>query len=297
MTSSSRKASAEDEGEHERRVRLHRVVEVARVGGHPRDVRPDARAPADRRGDDLVAQQVERAVRRRVGARARERDQTRAARCEALTSTLSGSPHLAGRERPRARAPRSPAVTGGAVTSGALTTTTAGSGPPGKAFSDAVVDLHHGQVARQSLHARVRPCAGGTRGSRARPAAARPRPPQSTGRRSTRADDRRPDARLAVARRPLREERDAAAVDAIAELGEHGRQHGQRAEQRDRDDEHRARRRTTWKTRVPIRNMPAIAVITVEAGDEHGAAGGRRRDLRAPRRRRPCARSSRSRRR
>ena len=66
-------------------------------------------------------------------------------------------------------------------------------------------------------------------------------PPQSD--RAAQHARRRPRPRSATRRRAgaqAREERDPAAVDAVAELRQHGRQHGQRADERDRDHQHGA---------------------------------------------------------
>jgi len=54
------------------------------------------------------------------------------------------------------------------------------------------------------------------------------------------ADDRRPEARIAVTAADAAAERDPAAVDAVAELREHRRQHREGADQRDRDDQNGA---------------------------------------------------------
>ena len=77
------------------------------------------------------------------------------------------------------------------------------------------------------------------------------------------ADDGAPEARLAVPGAPSREERDPAALDAVAELGQHGRQ------DRERPESAIATTSTVptpkdAKVCEPMRNMPAIAVITTK---------------------------------
>ena len=76
-------------------------------------------------------------------------------------------------------------------------------------------------------------------------------------------DDRAPDPALAAVAAEPADERDAHPVDPVAEPREQGGQDGQRAEHRDR------RRRAIVATpndanvASPVRNMPAIATITV----------------------------------
>ena len=65
---------AEHEGEHDRQVGRHRVVEVLRAGGHAGHVGLDASDLADRRGYDVVAERRQRGVGGVVGAVAVHRD-------------------------------------------------------------------------------------------------------------------------------------------------------------------------------------------------------------------------------
>jgi hypothetical protein len=87
-------------------------------------------------------------------------------------------------------------------------------------------------------------------------------------------EDPRPDAGLAALSGALADERDPAAVDAVAELGQHGGQHGQRADHRDADDEdragrHRAEALVAGEVHARHRGHDG------EAGDEDGAPGRR----------------------
>ena len=88
------------------------------------------------------------------------------------------------------------------------------------------------------------------------------------------AEDEAPDAGVALLALEAPQQRQAAAVDAVAELGEHGGEHRQRAEHRDADDQDRA-----------DRHRAALGLADEEhagerrhhgqAGDEHGVAAGR----------------------
>ena len=181
-------------------------------------------------------------VRGGVGAVARDRRSTpRPCAGPALLTTVSGS-----RNSPlataRSRIARIAAVTCSARTSGARTATTARDRAAREGAVDAVVGLHDRQVARQPLDARVR----GVQAQRRHRQQRRSTPPapsaETHGWRSTAPDDGGPEAGLAVRAVAAGEERHAALVHAVAELGQDGRQHRQRADDRDRHDEDRARR-------------------------------------------------------
>ena len=111
-------------------------------------------------------------------------------------------------------------------------------------------------------------------------------------------EDRAPDARLAVvAMAAPRDERHAALLDLVAELGQQRGEHGERAEDGDARRRGSCRRANDMNTLLPAKNMPAMAIITVMPEIEHGAAGGRRGDLERGLGERPASRSSISRRR
>ena len=87
-------------------------------------------------------------------------------------------------------------------------------------------------------------------------------------------DDRAPDPRLGAALTALRDERNAALHDAVAELRQQRREHGQRAEHGDRDDEDRAGRHRGERL-VAGEVHPGHRHDHGEAGDQHRAARGR----------------------
>ena len=154
-----------------------------------------------------------------------------------LTSTVIGScmrPLASARSLSRPIAAR----TCGACTVGASTTTLAGSAAPGNACLHAVVGLHD----RERLRERVWPRRDHLQLERRR----RERDQQPTGDddREHRpaqdaVDDRTPDAAVAVVAAEAPDERDAKPVDLVPEPREERREHGQRAQHRDRDDHHR----------------------------------------------------------
>ena len=235
---------------------------------------------ADRLRDRRSSRSVgERGVRACVGAVAGERDRRRSA-----TVLVRAD----GRRRPAAdigpwRAPALELVDAragpaGAVTSVGLDDDDRRQRAAGERRLDAVVGLHDRQVARQ---ARRRPeltvcmfSAGSASASRIRPTATT----ETTGRASTRSRIAAPDARLAVvAMARAADERHAALLDPVAELGQQRGQDGERAEHRDRDDEHRADGER--------REHRVAGEEHAGHGDHHGQAGDRARRGRRSRRR------------
>ena len=85
--------------------------------------------------------------------------------------------------------------------------------------------------------------------------------------------DRRPDAVLAAVAAQPAQQRDAALLDAVAELGEQRRQHGQRAEHCDADDQHRRDPEAEVGV-VAGEEEPGHGDHHRHARDQHGAAGG-----------------------
>ena len=134
-------------------------------------------------------------------------------------------------------------ATSGLVTSSALTTTVAAAFSPGNAAvmrSNVLMTGVSFGIASMPALAVWRPSVGSASATRM--------PPETTADEQRAAQDAvehgGPDARLVTLGHALAEERDAALVDAVAELGEHGGQDGERADHRDADHEDRAGRQS-----------------------------------------------------
>ena len=91
----------------------------------------------------------------------------------------------------------------------------------------------------------------------------RPATRESSGLRITRSHDGAPEPRLARGAAQPPGERDPALVDAVAEPGQHRRQHDQRDEHLDRDDTTTVATANDSNVASPVMNMPDIAIITV----------------------------------
>jgi hypothetical protein len=90
--------------------------------------------------------------------------------------------------------------------------------------------------------------------------------------------DLRPDAVLAARAAQPSEERDAALLDAVAELRQERRQHGERSDHRDRDDHDRAEAERAERA-VAGEEEASHRGHDRQPGDEHGAARRRGRRL------------------
>ena len=169
------------------------------------------------------------------------------------------------------------------------TTTVAGIGEPGNACWIVVVGLHDRQAARQVAEAEQPSGACRSAGSASTTSSAAETARAERRMAQRRAQDRAPDARLAAraleraaaacagragARRtaaprrstridPCGQHGEHAAVDAVAELAEQRREHGQRADHR--HERRRSSRRAPSDVKIlePASSMPAIAISTV----------------------------------
>ena len=110
------------------------------------------------------------------------------------------------------------------------------------------------------------------------------------------AGERSPEARLPGGPAPAPEQGDAALLDAVAEPGQHRRQHRQRGEHGDGDHDDRALGEGD-EGLVAADEHAGHRDDHGHAGDQHGPPRGRGGGLSAERSLRPAARSSRSRRR
>ncbi len=92
-------------------------------------------------------------------------------------------------------------------------------------------------------------------------------------------DDRAPDPAFAVVAAQAADQRNPKPVDPVAEPREQRRKHRQRAEHRRSRPRGSSRSPNEAKILSPVRNMPAIAVMTVSPEIEHCAPGSRGGDL------------------
>ena len=257
-----------DERDHGRQVRLQLVARVSPRSRPPGDAGLGVRDGADGLGNDRPAQQAEGGVRCCVGAVACNRDGD--VRNRALLVHIDGDgfegaaagdcpllelrDRLAHRRRPHARC---------------LDDDIGGQCRAGERRLHPVVHLDHLERLRERLGSLRREAQlHGRRGERQQQRGGdsrrQRRPAQDA------VDDRSPDPSFAVVAAEPTDEGDAQPVDLVAEPREHCREHGQRAEHRDGDDEDRGEGEGGERL-VAGEKHAGHCNDHGQAGDEHGA--------------------------